>query len=435
MKKAPIMFQLRMLTILLVGIIALLGGFTFWHSNALYNSLEISNQFTTDTADDAGQEVSEVKPLISEYSLITKQLNDVYKNAAKAKVIDEKTAKATEKAAAAEAEALIAKADGVSRNINQRLNQITEKMESSSAKSTSANRGSNTLFMIGSISFLSIIIGFLFSLWSLKNLKTSLGRFLNQVALANENISSVSERLSTANNLFSSTTTMGAVSWQEAATSIENLSVLAAANSESALHTAKAFAEKIELGQKEILNLGNEELKLGITSQKMEEVINSIDEIAFEMSLLALSATTEATKAGEQGKSFTVIAGSIRTLSERSSAAAKDISLMIKESLSQIEANVVLIENSKQALDEILNSIKEIASQNQLIVTAITSQAEGIKQIGYSMSQLDSVSQQAMAGTQEISEISNLVVDESSRLESLVQTLNHKFIGETKFDL
>ncbi len=435
MKKAPIMFQLRMLTILLVGIIALLGGFTFWHSNALYNSLEVSNQFTTDTADDAGQEVSEVKPLISEYSQLTKQLADIYKNAGKTKATDEKSAKAAEKAAAVEAEALIVKADVVSRDINQRLNQITAKMESSSAKSANANKGSNTLFMIGSISFLSIMIGFLFSLWSLKNLKSSLGKFLNQVALANENISSVSERLSTANNLFSSTTTMGAVTWQEAATSIENLSVLAAANSESALHTAKAFTEKVELGQKEILNLGNEELKLGITSQKMEEVINSIDEIAFEMSLLALNATTEATKAGEQGKGFTVIAGSIRTLSERGSAAAKDISLMIKESLSQIEANSVLVENSKQALDGILTSIKEIASQNELIVTAITSQAEGIKQIGYSMSQLDSVSQQTITGTQEISAISNLVVDESSRLESLVQTLNHKFIGETKSDL
>ncbi len=435
MKKAPIMFQLRMLTILLVGIIALLGGFTFWHSNALYNSLEVSNQFTTDTADDAGQEVSEVKPLISEYSQLTKQLADIYKNAGKTKATDEKSAKAAEKAAAVEAETLIVKADVVSRDINQRLNQITAKMESSSAKSANANKGSNTLFMIGSISFLSIMIGFLFSLWSLKNLKSSLGKFLNQVALANENISSVSERLSTANNLFSSTTTMGAVTWQEAATSIENLSVLAAANSESALHTAKAFTEKVELGQKEILNLGNEELKLGITSQKMEEVINSIDEIAFEMSLLALNATTEAAKAGEQGKGFTVIAGSIRTLSERSSAAAKDISLMIKESLSQIEANSVLVENSKQALDGILTSIKEIASQNELIVTAIASQAEGIKQIGYSMSQLDSVSQRTITGTQEISAISNLVVDESSRLESLVQTLNHKFIGETKSDL
>ena len=435
MKKAPIMFQLRMLTILLVGIIALLGGFTFWHSNALYNSLEVSNQFTTDTADDAGQEVSEVKPLISEYSQLTKQLADIYKNTGKTKATDEKSAKAAEKAAAVEAETLIVKADVVSRDINQRLNQITAKMESSSAKSANANKGSNTLFMIGSISFLSIMIGFLFSLWSLKNLKSSLGKFLNQVALANENISSVSERLSTANNLFSSTTTMGAVTWQEAATSIENLSVLAAANSESALHTAKAFTEKVELGQKEILNLGNEELKLGITSQKMEEVINSIDEIAFEMSLLALNATTEAAKAGEQGKGFTVIAGSIRTLSERSSAAAKDISLMIKESLSQIEANSVLVENSKQALDGILTSIKEIASQNELIVTAITSQAEGIKQIGYSMSQLDSVSQRTITGTQEISAISNLVVDESSRLESLVQTLNHKFIGETKSDL
>ena len=92
---------------------------------------------------------------------------------------------------------------------------------------------------------------------------------------------------------------------------------------------------------------------------------------------------------------------------------------MIKESLSQIEANSVLVENSKQALDGILTSIKEIASQNELIVTAITSQAEGIKQIGYSMSQLDSVSQQTITGTQEISAISNLVVDESSRLAKL----------------
>ena len=398
-----------MLTIFLVSLIALLGGFTFWYTSTLSRSLGVATRMN----EDARKDILEVKPFVSELTNSNKEIVELFKSGK-----------------AAEAEAFIFnKVETTSEKINQRLDLISEKIENNIYQNSRS--GTNTLFMIGAFAFLSIIVGFLFSLWSLKNLKKSLGIFLNQVSQANENISLVSERLATANNLFSSSTTMGAVTWQEAATSIDNLSTLSETNSNNALKASTLFMEKIELGEKEVSGLSHEQLDLGVSSKKMEEVINAIDEIAFEMNLLALNAATEATKAGDQGKGFSLIADSIRTLAEQSSSSAKDAHSMIKDSLDQLDSRGKSIQNSKQALESVFTSIKEIAKQNQQIATALASQSEGIKQVGHSMSQIDAVAQQAVEGTQEIFAISNLVVEESTRLESLVQTLNHRFIGDS----
>lgn len=167
------------------------------------------------------------------------------------------------------------------------------------------------------------------------------------------------------------------------------------------------------------------------SSKKMEEIINVIDEIAFQTNLLALNAAVEAARAGEMGRGFAVVAEAVRSLAQRSSSAAKDISLMIKESITKIETGNRIVESSKEALGSIFNSVKEVSDLNHQISNASQEQSEGIRQISEAMNQIDSATQKNATGAQEVAVISTEVLQQSKELKGLVLQLNEKFLGKS----
>lgn len=97
--------------------------------------------------------------------------------------------------------------------------------------------------------------------------------------------------------------------------------------------------------------------KVKLSSRKISDIIGVIDEIAFQTNLLALNAAVEAARAGEHGRGFAVVAAEVRTLSQRSSLAAKDINDLISTSLDEVEDSVLLVNQSGESLDEIVKSV------------------------------------------------------------------------------
>lgn len=86
------------------------------------------------------------------------------------------------------------------------------------------------------------------------------------------------------------------------------------------------------------------------SSQKMTDIINVIDSIAFQTNILALNASVEAARAGEHGRGFAVVAEEVRKLAGRSAGAAQEIRTLIDDSSQEVSVGAGLVEKLRQRL-------------------------------------------------------------------------------------
>jgi len=148
-------------------------------------------------------------------------------------------------------------------------------------------------------------------------------------------------------------------------------------------------------------------------SHKMSDIISVIDEIARQTNLLALNAAVEAARAGEAGRGFAVVATEVRSLAQRSSQAAKDISNLITNSSGQIKGGVELVNRAGMALNEIVESIKGVADIVSDIATASAEQSTGLDSIKEALLQMDEATQQNSALVEQNAATAKTLADQS----------------------
>jgi methyl-accepting chemotaxis protein-1 (serine sensor receptor) len=231
-------------------------------------------------------------------------------------------------------------------------------------------------------------------------MKDKLAATVGTVRLSSEAIASASKQIAAGNTDLSSRTEEQAASLQETAASMEELTSAVKKNSENAKQAsgladnANVVANEgsVIVGQVVDTMAGIEE-----SSTKIAEIIAMIEGIAFQTNILALNAAVEAARAGEQGRGFAVVASEVRSLAQRSSAAAKEIKGLIETSGNRVQAGTELVARAGETMQRVGTAIQRVTDIMGEIASASNEQSRGIEQVNQAISQMDEVTQQNAA--------------------------------------
>lgn len=264
------------------------------------------------------------------------------------------------------------------------------------------------------------------SLLLIKGITKPIDFAVSSLQSASESITTSSGQVAQASHQVSSGAVESASALEEIVASIEELNSIVKQNADRAAEAAGLSAQgskSAEVGHHEMAVLIGAMKEIASSSRRIEEIINVIDDIAFQTNLLALNAAVEAARAGEQGKGFAVVAEAVRTLSMRSATAAKDISVLIKESVAQVDNGTKVASSSEVALNSIVDAIKKVAVLNDEIAAASSEQSAGIQQISKAMNELDSSTQSNASAAEEVSASADEMNGQIENIGTLVHSL------------
>ncbi|HWV06605.1 methyl-accepting chemotaxis protein [Ralstonia sp.] len=257
----------------------------------------------------------------------------------------------------------------------------------------------------------------------LQQMQAKLKETVVTVRRGSESIASATQQIAAGNTNLSQRTEEQASSLEETASSMEELTSIVKQNADNARQASTLAVNASEIAvqggavvQDVVTTMG----EISESSRKITDIIAVIEGIAFQTNILALNAAVEAARAGEQGRGFAVVAGEVRTLAQRSAAAAKEIKSLIEDSATRVESGSTLVARAGKTMEEIVVAVKRVTDIMGEISAGSAEQSTGIEQINEAVTQMDDVTQQNAALVEQAAAAAQALEEQADELRRAV---------------
>jgi methyl-accepting chemotaxis protein-1 (serine sensor receptor) len=266
-------------------------------------------------------------------------------------------------------------------------------------------------------------------------MQRSLTETVRTVRSGSESIATATREIAAGNIDLSSRTEEQASALQETASSMEELTGTVKQNADNARQASSLAANASEIAnkgsavvEKVVGTMGD----INQSSAKIADIISIIEGIAFQTNILALNAAVEAARAGEEGRGFAVVAGEVRSLAQRSSAAAKEIKELIDTSVERVQSGSALVDEAGRTMTDIIGAVQRVTDIMGEIAAASEEQSSGIDQVARAVTQMDEVTQQNAALVEEAAAAASSLEDQAGKLRQAVAVFHLEEGGHTQ---
>ncbi|WP_028224391.1 methyl-accepting chemotaxis protein [Paraburkholderia ferrariae] len=294
--------------------------------------------------------------------------------------------------------------------MRERFEDITETLDlSQRSKSPRLDE-----FGVGAVAFDRLMQRFESTISSVRASADVVARSTAEIAAGNIELSARTEEQAASLQETASSMTRLAETVNENADSAREATVLAANAADVATTGNDMVAAMVE-------TMGN----VSESSTRISQITGLIEELAFQTNILALNAAVEAARAGEQGRGFAVVAGEVRSLAQRSAAAAKEIKSVISDSVSGIEKGFQRMVEVSSVMAEIRKAVGRVSEIVSDIAGASEDQRRGIDQVSRAVTQMDVVTQQNAALVEQAAAAAASLDEQALKLKAEIALFTH----------
>lgn len=258
---------------------------------------------------------------------------------------------------------------------------------------------------------------------SMRNMRLELSGAMRQVNHSAQEVANASSQLSSSAQTLSQGTAEQASSVQELAARISVISEEVKDTADGALDVRSQThqtGEEVFLCNQKMQTLVEAMEKIQASSEEIEKILKTIDDIAFQTNILALNAAVEAARAGSAGKGFAVVAEEVRNLAGKSAQAAKNTSELIGNSTDAVHIGTGIAQNTADVLLGVVNSIQTVVEAIDHIAVISGEQSESVERVSEGINQISVVVQSNSATAEEGAAASEQLSAEAASLKELV---------------